>query len=624
MGKKRARMKAQERIPKGSVLRLTWNLYKTFAPHLKRYWLWFVGAYVCMASTIFLKVVTPYPLKWILDYVLLRKPLPQDRIGEMVSGFAGDAQGLLGLLCVSMVVLVFFEGLLSYTHRYMVASASQRANNDIRKHVFNRLQMLSLSFHDTIKPGDLVVRLTDDMTSLRRLLMNSMPTFVKMIFTIGWIIVLMAAIDWQLTLLALVVAPPIYVAAILFSRKVENLARVKRTKESAVGSLVQENVNSMAVVQAFSQEGQEGERFAKESNESLRVDLTRFRLERGFSRVMELLVAAGGAVVVYYAGTRALAGHLEATHLVLFVPWLKELYDPIRKFAALLMDVTRELVSGERIAELLQTEIRVKDADDAVPAPPFRGQVAFDHVTFGYRKDVPVLKDLTFQVRPGQMVALVGTSGAGKSTMVNLLLRFFDPWQGTVRIDDTDIRRFKMESVRSQISVVLQDALLFRRSIRENIAYGRPDASMEDVVRAAKAAQIHDFVETLPDKYDTVLGEESNNLSGGQKQRVSLARAILRDTPILILDEPVSQLDAITAARFEQAVAHAMTGRTTFVIAHRLSTIRRADLILVIEEGKVAEQGTHAQLMAASTLYRKLYETQYARVEPVQRKRRSA
>ncbi len=591
--------------------RVLLELYRTFGPHLRPYWRWFAVGYSAMGAAILARTLTPFPLKWILDHVLLEEPLPEGRVSGWVGAVASQPESLLLLLCVGMVVLVFLQGLLSYFHRFWIATAARLANNDIRNHVFHRLQLLPLSFHGRVAPGDLVVRMTEDVNTLRHLLIDSVTELVRMFFGFGWILVLMAAMNLRLTLLALVVAPPIYWLSKRFRGRVEELAQVSRTKESEVGAIVQENVSSMAVVHAFSQQDHERRRFEEETRASMVADIRRMRLSRGFGRAIELLVAIGTATVVYYAGRLALGGQLEATDLVLFVPWLHDLYQPLQRLAQLLLTLSRQVVSGERIAELLRVELTVRDADDAIEAPPFAGDVRFEDVSFGYRPGVPVLNALSFHARPGQLIALVGSSGAGKSTAASLLLRFFDPWQGRIRIDGTDIRRFKIDSLRSQMNVVLQETLLLRRSIRDNIAFGTPGASLEDVVHAARAAQIHDFVSALPDGYDTVLTDGARNLSGGQRQRLALARALLRDAPILILDEPMSAVDAITEARLDETIARVAKGRTAFVIAHRLATIRRADLILVIEDGRVAEQGSHDELLATSGRYRTLYETQY-------------
>jgi ATP-binding cassette subfamily B protein len=621
MGKKKDK---PEQLPQQGRLRMIWEQYRTFGPYLRPYARWFALAYLSMGAFILFRTLTPLPLKWILDYVLLHKPLPEGRIGDEMTRVAGDLHGVLVILCVAMIALVFFQSLFSYTQKYVLAAASRRANNDIRNAVFERLQVLPLAFHGNVRTGDLIVRLTDDINMLRKLLINSASDMAKMFFTFGWITILMFTIDWELTTMALVIAFPIYFLTRRFTGRVEALAKEMRTKESEVGSILHENLNSMAVVQAFSNEARERKRFGRETDASVRADIRRLQLSKGFGRMVDFLSAGGTAAVVYYAGRMAIDGRLEATHLVLFVPWLKELYSPLEKLAELIVEMTRELVSGERIAEILRTDISVKDADDAVPAPPLRGEVSFDHVTFGYKAGIPVLEDLTFTIRPGQMVALVGSSGAGKSTIVNLILRFFDPWQGAVVVDGQDIRRFTIQSLRKQMTVVLQETVLMRRTVRENIALGRPDAELSAIEAAAKATQIHDFIQALPNGYDTVLGERGADLSGGQRQRIALARAILRDARILILDEPITQLDAITAARLRDTIAEVAKGRTTFVIAHTLSMIQRADLILVIEKGRIVEHGSHAELMAQSRVYHELYETQHGRPEARELAKQSA
>lgn len=376
-------------------------------------------------------------------------------------------------------------------------------------------------------------------------------------------------------------------------------------------------MTSIAVVQAFTQEKLEKKRFAEESRQSLRAGLESTRLGGAFNRLVKILNTCGVALVVWYGALRALKGELTPGDLIVFIAYVRELYGPIDNLSELMVGFMESLVSGERILELVEMNAEIKDAPDAIEAPSFKGEVCFENVVFGYNSGEPVLRDLTFRAKPGQIVALIGSSGTGKSTVVNLLLRFFDPWEGRILIDGQDIRRFKLKSLRRQMSVVLQESILFRRTIRENIVYGKPKASFEEIVAAAKAAQIHDFIMKAPNGYETILDERGENLSGGQRQRIALARAILRNAPILILDEPVTGLDAITEAQLNKTLAPLMQGKTTFIIAHRLSTIKKADLILVIEEGKVIEQGTYTDLLRYSGLYRHLYSLQYRQFEPV-------
>jgi ATP-binding cassette subfamily B protein len=616
--KARRRLYAQPfRSGRRSRLRAMAKLYRIFGPYLKPYWPWFLISYASMAVTVFLAAAKAYPLKWILDVILFRQKVPEGRAWNFIHQISTDPHTLLVLLCVGMVGLVVLQSLFSYVQRFLLARVARYANNDIRNHVFHHIQMLSLSFRGQTTSGDLMLRLTNDINELRKFLVDSVSSLLRIWLTFAWIAVLMLAVNWRLTLLAMAVVPAIFYFSKRFTRKVEDLTKVQRAKESEISAMIQENVSSMAVVHAFAQEGQEIRRFAHETQESLRADVKRIQISKAFSRVISVLTAMGTASVLYYAGMLALAGKVQATDLILFVPWLKELYSPMSTLSDLLTNFAYQLVCGERIAEILEMEGAVKEAKDAVPAPPFRGEVRFDHVSFGYRKGQVVLDDMSFVVHPGQTVALVGASGAGKSTVVNLLLRFFDPSKGSVQIDGQDIRRFKLESFRSQMSVVPQDTVLFHRTIRENIAYGKPDATFEEIVRAAQEAEIHDFIAQLPNAYDTVLEESATNLSGGQKQRLALARGILRGTPLLIMDEPVTQLDSITEARLNRTIARVTRDKTTFIIAHRLTTIQRADLILVIDKGTVVEHGTQSQLISRSGFYRKLYETEFVSMESV-------
>jgi ATP-binding cassette, subfamily B, bacterial len=586
-----------------------WKLYGTFGPRLKPYWKWFVLAYAGLLGTVFVNLIKPWPLKLIFDYILLDKPVPEGAT-YVTSVFGGDKSTLLIVFCVCIVLVVLLDSLFSYSHKYLVAAAGERVINDIRRWVFDHLQILPQSFHGASRSGDLTLRLTSDINAIKKLLIGSVQSFATYALTFVSLTATMLWMDWRLTLVALAVVPPLYIMSFRFSRKVEVLEKTKRAKESEVASIVQETMTSMPVVQAFTQEDQERQRFAKAADESLMADLKKMRLSRTLRRAVQVVIASGTAVVVWYGARRALAGEVTPGDLIVFAAYLKDLYGPIGGFSELVTDFISAAVGSERIAAVMRADSTVKDSPQAVTAPIFAGAVTFEDVTFGYRPGSPVLQNLSFTVEPGQTVALVGSSGTGKSTIVNLLLRFFDPWEGRVLIDGQDLRRFKLDSLRRQMSVVLQESILFRRTIGENIAYGKPHAPFEEIVAAAKAAQTHSFIMKLPHGYDTLVSERGVNLSGGQRQRIALARAILRNAPILILDEPVTGLDAITESQLNATLVRLIEGRTTFVIAHRLSTIQKADLILVIEEGRIVERGTHAELLANSHLYSHLYSLQ--------------
>lgn len=589
------------------------QVYRVFGHYIKNYWKWFLLAYLALFAAVVMNILKPWPLKLILDHILLGKPMPPPV--AMLDAWVGhDPLDLLAILSAGIVAIFFLEGVFDFARKYFMGSAGENMTNDIRQEVFGHIQLLG---HGPERSGDLVVRLTSDIHSLKLLLTRYIQTLADYLFTFAGIAVTMFLLDWRLTLLALLVAPPLYAVSLYSSGRIEELIRRKRAKESEVASLVQETVASKDVVQAFAREEEEKERFAGEAGESLKASLGSLKLSKGFERTVRLFTAVGTALVVYYGARRVLAGQVTPGDLIVFTAYLRDLYKPVSGFSELILDFAGALVSGERVAEIIETEARVVDAPDAVEAPLFRGEVAFEGVFFGYEPDKAVLKNLSFAVRSGQRVALIGSSGTGKTTIVNLLLRFHDPWEGRILIDGEDIRRYRLKSLREQISVVLQETLLFRRSVSENIAYGKPGASMEEIVGAAKAAQAHEFIMKLPQGYETFLEERGANLSGGQRQRIALARAILKDPAIYILDEPATGLDAESEVKLGEALDRLLRGKTHFIVAHRLSTILRADLILMIEEGRVIEKGTHAELMARSSRYRRLYDLQ--RVEPLER-----
>jgi ATP-binding cassette subfamily B protein len=423
--------------------------------------------------------------------------------------------------------------------------------------------------------------------------------------------VLMLALDWRLGLIALSSAPLVYFITWYFGVGLRKAMTIKRAQEGEVASIVAENMTAMALVQAYGREKTERTRFSLENNESLRAQLRALRLQKTYSRITDFLVTLSTAGVLYWGGRYALAGNILPGTLVVFVAYLRDIYNSFEKFSGLFLGVAKSQVACQRLLDLVENDMIVQDAPSAPPAPPFRGKVEFKNVTFAYKRGNNVLKNLNFVVESGETVALVGHSGSGKSTLISLLLRFYEPQEGQILIDGQDIRRFAIKSLRGQLTILLQNAKLFRQSACENIAFGKVDATVEEIIQAARLAEAHDFIMQMPEGYDTMMYEGGDNLSGGQKQRINIARAIIRNTPILILDEPVTGLDAMAEAKITTALHRLTRGKTTFIVAHKFSTIANADKILLLEEGQLAHQGTHEQLMLESPQYRELYELQF-------------
>jgi subfamily B ATP-binding cassette protein MsbA len=418
-------------------------------------------------------------------------------------------------------------------------------------------------------------------------------------------------LDWRFSLIGLSVAPALFVMVYRYTRRIKDAARDVKKKESALASVVQESISSARVVKAFSTEDFEERRLDRESRESVDLSLKARSLKARLAPLVDIIVAIGTCLVLWYGVRLVLAGRLTSGALLVFVIYLGKMYKPMKNLSKMADTLSKAAISFERIRDVLGIESDVVDRSGARPAPPLRGRIEFANVEFGFAPDQVVLNGLSLTVAAGQKAALVGMTGSGKSTLLCLIPRLYDARGGQVLIDGTDVRDYKLSSLRRQISFVLQDALLFRASVAQNIAYGRADATRHEIVRAAQLARADEFINRLPNGYDTILGERGDTLSGGQRQRIAIARAIIRNAPILLLDEPSASLDPESEQLIFEGLSTLMAGRTTITIAHRLATVRNADIIFVLDNGAIAEQGNHEELMAKGGLYSRLYQIQF-------------
>jgi ATP-binding cassette, subfamily B, bacterial len=576
---------------------------------LRPHWKTMSLALVAVLGETATDLLEPWPLKIVVDNLLQSKPLPSWLAG-IVSHLGQDKLAVLNFAVVSVAVIAIIGAISSYTEKYLTTSVGQWVMHDLRRTLYQHIHHLSLAEHDEKRTGDLISRVTSDIEAVQDFIATALLGILVDALTIAGMVAWMFYHNARFALIALSIVPALFLVVFFFTKRIKKASRAVRQKEGELANIVQEVFTSIRVVKAFAREDYEQERFEKQSLENVDTALQARSLKARLSPTVEVLAAVGTCLVLGYGARMALAGQLSPGDLILYLAYLSKMYKPMRDLSKMGDTISKATVSYERIQEVLNAVSRVRDLPRARRAPAFKGRVEFDRVSFSYSPDNPILKDMSFQIEPGQVAAFVGPSGAGKSTIMSLIPRFYDPTSGQVKVDGSDIRGYKLRSLREQMSFVLQDTVLFRVPIWQNIAYGKPEAQRAEIMRAAELANAHEFIEKMPDGYDTMVGERGVSLSGGQRQRIAIARAIIRNTPILLLDEPTSGLDAESEQAVFEALGRLMKGKTSIVIAHHLATIQKADVIFVVKDFQLAERGTHAELLAAGGIYAELYGLQ--------------
>ena len=511
----------------------------------------------------------------------------------------------LGILGASLL-----RGFLDFARTYCTDSLSQKVSYDIRNSFYDKLQHLSFAYHDTVHTGDLMSKATADVEAIRRFVNMGLVRALEVVVRVIALLLILSFMNWELTLISLAFVPFIVIRSSMVMGRLRAMWALVQMRMGEAVTILQENLVGIHVVKAFASEEYEKKKFARKAHELREEYYKSERLQGTNSAWMTLFFTSGMGLILWYGGWEVIRGDLTVGGLTKFILYLSQLTFPIRMSSFIINSFSRAITSGGRIFEVLDAESPVMQKSDAAVLERAEGRVEFEDVSFSYSERIPALRHLNISAKPDQITAILGAPGSGKSTIVNLLPRFYDVTEGCITIDGKDIRDFTLESLRHNVGIVQQDVFLFSANIHDNIAYGVKGATREDVIRAAKVAQLHDYIDSLPDGYDTWVGERGATLSGGQRQRLSIARSILIDPPVLILDDSTSSVDVQTERMIHQAMVNVMKNRTTFVIAHRLSTVREADLIVVLKDGQIAEQGTHEELLAANGIYQNIYELQ--------------
>ena len=584
------------------------RIWQRFYPQIrKQKWLLTAG-FLGLIIEVVARLLVPIPLKLIFDYIIV----PGERTLPFNIPLIPETNSfvLLTIFTIGIVATAGLQGAAAYASSVSLSVASSHIITEIRAQLYAHLQRLSLSFHSQARSGDLITRITGDTGRLKDVTINvAIPLLVNNLTLVG-MLGIMFWLNWELTLIALIVFPLFLLTTIKITRRIHGLAKQQRKREGAMAALTAEAIGAIKVVQALSLEEMLEDSFLDQNQKSLQEGVKTQQLAAGLERTIQILIATAQALVIWRGVQLVQQQAITPGDLLVFITYLKTFFKPSQKIAKQTAQISKALASADRVMDLLDTVPDIRDTRGAIEAPAFRGQVSFQQVGFGYRSDQSILNNMNFEAQPGQKVALVGPSGGGKSTLVSLLLRLYDPDEGKICIDGHDLREYKLESLRRQITIVLQDSVLFGVNVRDNISYGLLGASQQEIEAAARLANAHDFIMGLPQGYDTILGERGATLSGGQRQRIAIARAAIRKAPIVILDEPTVGLDNENERSVSEALERLTHGCTTFLITHDLRTAISADRILYIEKGEILEQGTHQELMNLGGRYATLYKLQ--------------